>query len=157
MGKADLHLHTDRTDGANSPEEMVKKAVDVGLDIIAITDHGLIKPALEAQEFALKKKLPIKVIVGEEIPTNEGEIIGLFLKKEIPSFIDIYQAIKLIKKQNGLVIIPHPMRIFLGYSLWSKTIDKLSKKKLIDGVEIHNFWDHNPTLYKMRLKRNKKC
>lgn len=155
MGKANLHLHTNLTDGFNTPEEMVLAAVEKKLDLIAITDHGLIKPAYLARDFALKEKLPLEVILGQEVTAKEGQIIGLFIKDQIPSLTSIFKAAELIKKQNGLVVICHPMRIFLGHSVWSKTIDQLCQENLVDALEIYNFWDHSPFLPKMRKAKAK--
>ena len=154
FGKADLHLHTNLTDGFFPPEKMVTAAVDTGLNLIAITDHDLIKPALIARRFAEKEKLPIEVIVGEEVTTKQGELIGLFLKKRIPPLLDIFLTAEKIKKQGGLVIIPHPLRVIFGFGPSLKTIEKLTQAQLADGIEIYNFWDYGFGLARARKKNN---
>jgi len=153
-GKADLHLHTNLTDGFFPPEKMVSAAVDIGLDVIAITDHDLIKPALIARRFAQKKKLPIEVIIGEEVTTKQGELIGLFLKKRVPPMLNVFTAAEKIKSQGGLVIIPHPLRVFFGFGLSFKTIEKLNQDHLADGIEIYNFWDYGFGLARTRKRNN---
>jgi len=156
MGKADLHLHTNCSDGFNTPQEVVDRALRVGLDIVAVTDHNLFKPSLEAQNYAIKQKLPLKVILGEEISSKDGEIIGLFLKRRIKPFLTAEETIQKIHQQDGLAVIAHPMRIFLGFSLWRRKIEELAEKKLIDGLEIFNFWDHNPWHFSKRSQLAKK-
>lgn len=133
---------------------MVAAAVEAGLNVIAITDHDLIKPALIARRFAEKKKLPIEVIVGEEVTTQQGELIGLFLKKRIPPMLDIFTTAEKIKRQGGLVIIPHPLRVIFGFGPSLKTIEKLNQEQLADGIEIYNFWDYGFGLARARRKNN---
>jgi len=153
-GKADLHLHTNLSDGFFPPEKMVAAAVNAGLDVIAITDHDLIKPALIARRFAEKEKLPIEVVVGEEITTKQGELIGLFLKERVSPMLTIFQTAEKIKQQGGLVIAPHPLRVLFGFGASLKTIEKLAQEKLIDGIEIYNFWDYGFGLAHARKKNN---
>lgn len=153
--KADLHLHTTLSDGLSTPRELLYAAIKEGITVIAITDHNTIKPALIAREIARKEKLPVEVIIGEEVLARQGELIGLFLKKKIAHSLDVFETAGEIKAQGGIVIAPHPGRLFHGYSLTFKTITELNKKGLIDAIEIYNFWDHDPTLAKKRLKANK--
>jgi len=155
LGKADLHLHTDRTDGFFPPEEVVLRAAEKGLDVIAVTDHDLIKPAYEAREFALKKKLPIEVVIGEEVTTNEGEVIGLYIKKRVRPLENIFKVAENIKRQGGLVIMPHPGRLLLGFGSSLKTIEKLFQNNLVDGIEIYNFWDYGFRLASKRKAKNR--
>lgn len=102
---------------------------------IAITDHNEVKGALN-----YKKKLEkhhIKVIVGEEVFTNQGEIIGLFLSKKIEPNLTPKETINEIKKQNGLVYIPHPYDEKRYKSvLKEKYIEEFRDE--IDFIEIHN-------------------
>jgi len=152
--KADLHLHTNYSDGFNSVEELVNKAVAENFQVIAITDHNLISSAILAQKLVKEKKLPLEIIVGEEISTCDGEIIGLFLKEKIPYSLSAEETIAEIKKQNGLVIIPHSNRILSGFSLSFSKIDQLRKNGLIDAIEIYNFWDLDPKIATRRQRRN---
>lgn len=154
--KADLHIHTNFTDGFSSPQKIVDTAVEKGLNIIAVTDHNIVKSAQIAKDYARKKKLPIKVITGEEVTTTQGELIGLFLKNSIPPHLSPQQTAKEIKKQKGIVFVPHPHRMVIGYSLSFQTINQLVNEKLLDAIEIYNFWDYSPQLAEKRKEKNKK-
>jgi hypothetical protein len=90
-----------------SPESIVKRANEVGLTCIAITDHGTIRGGVEGKKFA--RKYDVEVIIGAEIKTDCGDIIGLNLNKEIDvtGCQDVMQAIRL---QGGTIVLPHPYR-----------------------------------------------
>lgn len=104
---------------------------------IAITDHNSIIGALKFKKYCEKHGNKIFVIVGEEIMTQDGEIIGLFLEKEILEKLSCKETIKLIKKQNGIVYVPHPYD-----EKRAKTVLKEEKikefSKLIDCIECFN-------------------
>ena len=129
--KVDLHTHSILSyDGGISRQEYIKAINDKSLDYIAITDHNEIDFALK-----LHKEYPNTIIVGEEIMTNDGEIIGLFLTKLIPKHLSVPKTIKLIKEQGGLVYIPHPfdlLRAGLGEDLLKRYL------KEIDIIEVFN-------------------
>ena len=102
--KVELHVHTKYSyDCSISYKDLIDKCIQKKIDVLAVTDHNQIEGALRLQRIA-----PFKVIVGEEILSKEGEIIGLFLKKFIPSGLSMRQTIKEIKHQGGLVYLPHP-------------------------------------------------
>jgi predicted metal-dependent phosphoesterase TrpH len=104
--KYDLHIHSIySSDGILSPDIIIKAAIKKGLDGIAIIDHNTIKGGLKAKEFETEG---LEVIVGAEIMTDRGEIIGLFLEEEINKSSNFYDIIAGIKEQDGIVIIPHP-------------------------------------------------
>jgi len=105
---ADLHLHTSWSfDCAVHPIELVERAVAEGLGAIAVTDHNVFGGALETVEEAAGRDLI--VIAGEEVKTAEqGEVIGLFLEREIPSGMSFPETLAAIREQNGLVYLPHP-------------------------------------------------
>lgn len=75
---------------------------------IAITDHNTIKGAVEFKKYCELRKRGPYVIIGEEIMTSRGEVIGLYLKEEIPPGLTPEVTIRKIKKQGGIVYIPHP-------------------------------------------------
>jgi predicted metal-dependent phosphoesterase TrpH/glycosyltransferase involved in cell wall biosynthesis len=104
----DLHMHTSWShDCAVSPAELVAYAGAVGLGAIAVTDHNVLGGALEAA--GLARGTNLVVIPGEEVKTDgQGEVIGLFLKEEIPSGMSFTDTVAAIKAQNGLVYLPHP-------------------------------------------------
>jgi predicted metal-dependent phosphoesterase TrpH/glycosyltransferase involved in cell wall biosynthesis len=105
---ADLHMHTNWShDCAVDPADLVMYADSNGLGAIAVTDHNVFGGALEAAESARAHDLT--VIPGEEIKTEgQGEVIGLFLREEIPRGMSFADTIAAIKAQGGLVYLPHP-------------------------------------------------
>jgi predicted metal-dependent phosphoesterase TrpH len=101
----DMHIHSKYSpDSIAEPKEIVKTAIKKSLSAIAITDHNTIKGGLETKKFETPK---CKVIVGAEIMTDHGEIIGLFLNKEIKATA-LLEVIDEINNQGGIVIVPHP-------------------------------------------------
>lgn len=105
---ADLHMHTAWSfDCAVDPAELVDHAEAEGLGAIAITDHNVFGGALETVDEATGRELI--VIPGEEVKTeSQGEVIGLFLDREIPRGMPFADTIAAIREQNGLVYVPHP-------------------------------------------------
>ncbi len=101
----DLHVHSTRShDGTISPEKIVEVARSRGLRGVAVTDHNTVRGAIEAKRYETED---FEVIVGSEIKTDRGDLIGLFLHREIASrsFSD---AVLEIREQGGLSVIPHP-------------------------------------------------
>jgi glycosyltransferase involved in cell wall biosynthesis len=109
----DLHMHTDHSPDCATPVEvLLETAKERGLGAIAITDHNEISGALEARE-AAKRIGGIKVIVAEEVKTaSEGEVIGLFLEEKIERGMSMAETIAEIRRQGGLVYVPHPFDRF---------------------------------------------
>ena len=103
--KADFHMHTIYSrDCDTAPKKLVNQCKAVGLNCIAVTDHNSIRGALEVRELA-----DFTVIIGEEVKTNQGDIIGLFLEEEIPGGLSPLETVHRIKDQGGLVMVPHPI------------------------------------------------
>jgi predicted metal-dependent phosphoesterase TrpH len=104
----DLHLHTSWShDCAVDPADLIMYAEGSGLDAIAVTDHNAFGGALETVELARDHELI--VIPGEEVKTDgQGEVIGLFLREEIPGGLTFEDTLAAIKAQGGLVYLPHP-------------------------------------------------
>jgi glycosyltransferase involved in cell wall biosynthesis len=102
----DLHMHTDHSpDCATSVDTLLDTAKRAGLGAIAITDHNEVSGALEARQRANG----IKVIVAEEVKTaDQGEVIGLFIEEKIPRGMSLEETIAEIRRQGGLVYVPHP-------------------------------------------------
>jgi hypothetical protein len=102
---ADLHMHTNHSpDCATDVEALLDHCIAQGLGAIAITDHNEVSGALAAA--AMDK--PITVIVGEEVKTSQGEVIGLFLQERIERGMSMAETIAAIQDQGGLVYMPHP-------------------------------------------------
>jgi hypothetical protein len=104
----DLHLHTSWSHDCSMPvEAVVEHAEAIGLGAIAITDHNRFGGALEALELARGRDLV--VIPAEEVKTDgQGEVIGLFLREEIPRGLSFADTVASIRAQDGLVYLPHP-------------------------------------------------
>ena len=105
---ADLHMHTNWSHDCSIPvDDLLDHAEAEGLGAIAVTDHNVFGGALEAVERARGRR--ITVIPGEEIKTDgQGEVIGLFLKEEIPRGLPFADTVAAIRSQGGLVYMPHP-------------------------------------------------
>ena len=142
----DLHVHTSCSDGVLSPEQIVVLAQRKGLSGLAITDHNTIKGAIQAKNFIENNRIEnFQVLVGAEISTAKGHITGLFLKEEINSR-DFRTVVEEIKKQGGIVVAAHPVRIPLFNRIRKKSLLKLSPEdfEVIDFIEIWN--SHNKKL-----------
>jgi len=131
--KADLHVHTCySTDSISSPEKVVQRCLDIGINCLAVTDHNTISGALEVKRIA-----PFTVIIGEEVLTSSGEIIGLFLTEEIPRHLSPEETVARIKAQGGLVCIPHPFDRFRPHSrLRRNALEKIMPD--VDLIEVFN-------------------
>jgi len=102
--RVDLHNHTYYSpDSILSPRRFVYEARRRGLDVVAVTDHNTIRGALAVRELSEKP-----VIIGEEIKSTDGEILGLFLSEQVPKGLAASETIARIKEQGGLVGVPHP-------------------------------------------------
>ncbi|HMS23305.1 MAG TPA: hypothetical protein PKB09_00675 [Candidatus Saccharibacteria bacterium] len=131
MYKVDLHTHsTASPDGGISIDQYIQIIGNGLLDFVAITDHNTTKNAR-----ALRASLGEKIIVGEEITCLEGEIIGLFLSETIKPGLRAEQAAKQIKKQGGLVYVPHPFET-VRKGLPKIILDSIAE--YIDIVEVYN-------------------
>ena len=105
---ADLHMHTSWShDCSTEVDDLLDHAEAQGLGAIAVTDHNVFGGAREAYEKARRR--PLIVIPGEEVKTaTEGEVIGLFLEREIPRGMTFAETVAAIREQGGLVYVPHP-------------------------------------------------
>jgi glycosyltransferase involved in cell wall biosynthesis len=131
----DLHMHTDHSyDCATPVEVLLAEARAKGLGAIAVTEHNEISGALAAAELA--GKTGVKVIVGEEVKTAEqGEVIGLFIKEKIPRGLTLQETIAEIKRQGGIVYVPHPFDRMHSVPDYKHLLDVIGE---IDVLEIFN-------------------
>jgi glycosyltransferase involved in cell wall biosynthesis len=129
----DLHMHTDHSpDCATSVPTLLETAERVGLGAIAITDHNEISGALAARELANG----IKVIVAEEVKTaDQGEVIGLFIEEKIPRGMTLQETIAEIRRQGGLVYVPHPFDRMHSVPDYEHLLDVVEE---IDAMEVFN-------------------
>ena len=130
---ADLHMHTEFSkDSTSSVEALLATAREIGLGAIAVTDHNAIEGALLARELAAGD---LTVIVAEEIMTQHGEVIGLFIEELIPKGHTFDETLSMIKEQGGLVYIPHPFDRLRTTPSYRMMVDNLHR---IDVVETFN-------------------
>ncbi|HEX6455595.1 MAG TPA: PHP domain-containing protein, partial [Solirubrobacterales bacterium] len=134
--EVDLHMHTDHSGDCATPVDvLIQTARDRGLGAIAITDHNEVSGALEARKLA-EELGDIKVIVAEEVKTAEqGEVIGLFLEEKIPKGLTMAETIAEIRRQGGLVYVPHPFDRFHSVPDYEHLLDIVEE---IDLLEVFN-------------------
>ncbi len=105
--KADIHIHSDHSDGtASIPQIMDYVQNKTDLKVIAITDHNTIEGALFAQSLA--ELYDFEVVIGEEISSKQGHLLGLFLTEHVPAGMDARDTIAAIEAQGGVAIVAHP-------------------------------------------------
>jgi len=112
-------------------EKIVNRCREIGINCIAICDHGTAEGALRLRDIA-----PFPVIVAEEILTPKGEIIGMFLEQTIPSGLSVDKTIAQIRSQGGLICIPHPYDMFRQSALRNNIIEEIAEQ--IDIIEVFN-------------------
>jgi glycosyltransferase involved in cell wall biosynthesis len=133
MIDVDLHMHTDHSGDCATPVEvLLAQARARGLGAIAITDHNEISGAHEARA----KANGVKVIVGEEVKTaDQGEVIGLFIEEKIPRGMTLQETIAEIKRQGGIVYVPHPFDRLHSVPDYEHLLDVLDS---VDAIEVFN-------------------
>ncbi|MBS3098060.1 PHP domain-containing protein [Candidatus Woesearchaeota archaeon] len=131
--KYDLHIHTYNSPCAVlKPKTILKIAKKKGLNGIAVTDHNTIKGALEVRK--LNKDRDFEVITGSEIKTDKGDLLAYYITKEIRSR-NLLDTIDEIKKQGGLIAVPHPFRT-MPWLRFRHNISEIAKR--IDAIEAFN-------------------
>lgn len=131
----DLHMHTDHSGDCATPVEVLLDAARrQGLGAIAVTDHNEVSGAHEAA--AKAAEYGVKLIVGEEVKTaDQGEVIGLFIRERIPKGVTLQEAIADIRRQGGLVYVPHPFDRMHSVPDYEHMLDIIDD---IDAVEVFN-------------------
>jgi hypothetical protein len=131
----DLHMHTDHSSDCATPVEvLLDTARRQGLGAIVVTDHNEVSGAFEAQ--AKAAEFGVQVIVGEEVKTaDQGEVIGIFLKERIPKGVTLQEAIADIRRQGGLVYVPHPFDRMHSVPDYEHLLDVVDE---VDAIEVFN-------------------
>jgi hypothetical protein len=129
----DLHMHTDHSHDCATPVDvLLATAKEQGLGAIAVTDHNEISGALEAA----RRANGIKVIVAEEVKTaHQGEVIGLFLEEKIPRGLTLEETIAEIRRQGGLVYVPHPFDRLHSVPDYEHLLGVIGQ---VDAIEVFN-------------------
>jgi predicted metal-dependent phosphoesterase TrpH len=128
--RIDLHTHSVASSDGSLTEAHYRRMLAAGLDYIAVTDHNTTAFACQLQQ-----QLGDHIIVGEEITTTAGEIIGLYLTSDIPAGLSLGDAIKEIQKQDGVVYIPHPFET-VRKGVPMEVLQQIAPQ--IDIIETHN-------------------
>jgi predicted metal-dependent phosphoesterase TrpH len=138
--RVDCHLHTAASgDAVTTVEEIADRARQHGIDVVCITDHNVTSAAVAAAE----RDIGVRVVIGEEIRTPEGDVIGLFLTERIPYVLPLAEVVWRVRGQGGLVYLPHafdPGRSSLGGAA-----ERLCAAGLADVVEVFNAKIEDPT------------
>lgn len=142
MGKADLHLHSRVSDGLATVEQLLEYVEHhTDLDVIALTDHEDETGGHRARELAAKRGYRFEVIVGAEITSVHGHVLGLFIERAPKSFRSVDRTLEGIHHQGGIAIAPHPMT-WLTRALSSATLHRLHDRHeagvTFDGIELCN-------------------
>ncbi len=133
--RADLHVHTDTSpDSLLSPRRLIALCLRRGIRCLAVTDHNRLQGAWEVARAAPDG---LRVIVGEEVGTAEGEVLGLFLTAEVPAGLGALETAARIRAQGGLVGVPHPRDRFRRV-LPPGTVWALHEAGLLDFLEGRN-------------------
>ena len=119
-------------DSTTTPDEVAEAVVASGLDVLCITDHNAIRGAVE-----LASQLSCRVVIGEELRTHAGEIIGLFLTERIPMGTPPAEAAAAIRAQGGVVYVPHPFDP-MRRNMAEPALYDLAHAGLLDAVEVLN-------------------
>ena len=145
MGTADLHIHSIYSgDATTTVRAILKQSVDVGLDIIAITDHDDMRGSQEAQELA--PKYGIEVVPGAEVSTSDGHLVALFVKILPPAGMSLIDTLLHIGRQGGVAIAPHPFNRLPNSLSMEAVLGALTNpraKGALKGIETHNMGTQN--------------
>lgn len=139
--RVDCHLHTAVSgDAVTSIDELAERVEQEDLDVVCITDHNVTTGALAA----IERGIGARVIIGEEIRTSKGDIIGLFLSERIPYVLPLPEVTSRIRDQGGLIYIPHPFDT--GRTSLGAVAEQLCAEGLVDAIEVFNAKIEDDTL-----------
>lgn len=136
--RADFHSHSHYSrDSVLAPRVFVERCLRRGISCIAVTDHNEVEGAFVVRELAASLAPgELQVIVGEEVKTAEGEIIGLFLKELVPRGMTPEETVRAIHEQGGLAVIPHPYDTFRRSVITKEALQRV--KGQVDAIEGFN-------------------
>ena len=141
LGRADLHMHSTYSDGLGTIQQVLNYAErQTNLDVIALTDHDVIEGALRARDLWAKGNYRFDFVVGEEVSTQSGHLLALFIEKRIPPRLSMEESIDLIHAQGGLAVVAHPLNQIFRHSCPRAVLDRIkaSESVWLDGIETWN-------------------
>lgn len=131
--RVDLHSHTMWSgDSTTTPDELLAAVETCGIDVLCITDHNAIAGAER-----MAAELPCRVIVGEEMKTSAGELIGLFMTERLSFGLPPHEAAARIRAQGAITYVPHPFDP-MRHAMRTDAIMALAADDLLDAVEAFN-------------------
>jgi predicted metal-dependent phosphoesterase TrpH len=137
MMRVDLHCHTEASPDCITPiAAMPRRCLEQGISVQAITDHNDIWGAQRLQKIVAEHDVPLQVIVGEEISTREGELIGLFLKERVEPHLSPEETVAAVRDQGGLLLLPHGFDPLKRFRLREEARERVAAQ--IDIVETFN-------------------
>ena len=144
LGQADMHIHSIASDGCASAVRILDYAESqTDLDVIAIADHERIEAAVECQRLARERGSRIDVVIGEEVTTRSGHLLGLFLQSRLKRNQRLEITVAEIHEQGGLAIVPHP------FSAFTKGMRKHAIMRIHNSSDPLLYWDalegYNPS------------
>ncbi len=162
MGLADIHMHTNYSyDGTASVSDVLRKAKQIGLDVIAITDHDEVAGAIEA--VSLASHYGIEVIPGIEITTAEGDLLAYFITQKVDAGLSLADTVLKVRELGGVCVVAHPMS--RGFGMNSASADTIiaalknpEVAETLVGIEAYNgtaidrMSNHYARILAMRLK-----
>ena len=123
------HVHTRRSaDCLTSPERLVRRALRLGIDVLAVTDHDTWQGAVDVLGVVSRGDARLRVVIGSEVSTEQGDVIGLFLRDDL-RMRSATEFCDRVHEQGGLVLLPHPYK-------WHRLNEELLSR--VDLIEVHN-------------------
>ncbi len=141
LGRADLHMHSTYSDGIGTIQQVLAYAQEqTNLDVIALTDHDVIDGSLRARDLWAQGNYRFDFVVGEEVSTQSGHLLALFIEKRIPPRLSMEESIDLIHAQGGLAVVAHPLNQLFRHSCPRSVLDRIkaSESVWLDGIETWN-------------------
>ena len=157
IGRADLQIHTEQSDGMDDALTILNAAHRRGVDIIAVTDHDQTRGAHLARETAARANHPVEVIVGSEVTSRHGHILALWIEDPVPFFRSAAATVEAIWNQGGVAIISHPcavMPIALSIGDIDRLVRDLTPERSGDRSPILGIETANP-IPSARWRRNR--
>lgn len=131
--KVDTHMHSEVSPDSRMPARVQARRIrEAGIDVACATDHNSIEGGLRLREVADG----FRVIVGSEILSRDGEIVGLFLERDVPARLPAEETIARIRDQGGVVIVPHPFSRNRLHHIRRRALDRISAS--VDAIEVFN-------------------
>ena len=128
-GRADLHVHPlARVEGAYDPAPWLQALIQSGLDVVAITEHDRVDLAQDLRARMQRLNTGPQIIMGAEITTQEGHLLGLFLHEDVPYGLSLAEAVRAVHDQHGIAVIAHPL---------------LPSASCVSGKNVRNLMQHS--------------